>query len=244
KPATKIKKIEPIYAKIVLLIVPIFILVMPVLFDWSFQTSFYRGIVLLVTASPCALAASAVPATLSGISNLAKRGVLFKGGAYFSNLADSQVVAFDKTGTLTKGKPSVTDIYFLDDDKKEQWGNVIATMEKNANHPLAEALLQEFKQTEILPLEVTNKIGKGLVANQEDHYYQIGKPTLFRHFPMSIKEKKDAWEKEGKTVICFSDNDQVVAVIALMDVPDEKAKGVISYLKDQGIHTTMITGDS
>lgn len=69
--------------------------------------------VFLIAASPCALAASAVPATLSGISNLAKQGVLFKGGSFLSNLAEVKALAFDKTGTLTKGKPEVTDYLLL-----------------------------------------------------------------------------------------------------------------------------------
>ena len=80
KTATTIKKLEPIYVTIVMIVVPAFILLTPFLVGWSWNTSFYRGMVMLISASPCALAASAVPTTLSGISNLAKQGVLFKGG--------------------------------------------------------------------------------------------------------------------------------------------------------------------
>src|SRR5690606_42021855 len=64
---------------------------------WTFDVSFYRTMVFLIAASPCALAVTDIPATLSALSNLAKRGVLFKGGASLANLADLKAVVFDKT---------------------------------------------------------------------------------------------------------------------------------------------------
>src|SRR5699024_5183 len=105
KTAALIKKIEPIYVTIILILAPIFFLSGIFLLQWSNYDSFYRTMVFLIATSPCALAVTDIPATLSAISNLAKRGVLFKGGSYLSNLADLQAVAFDKTGTLTTGKP-------------------------------------------------------------------------------------------------------------------------------------------
>ncbi|MEL5940877.1 HAD-IC family P-type ATPase, partial [Tetragenococcus halophilus] len=155
KAATEIQKIEPVYVKTVLLIIPLFVILMPFLIDWTWQMSIYRGIVLLITASPCALAVSAVPATLSAISNLAKKGVLFKGGAYLSNLQDIKAVAFDKTGTLTKGKPVVTDSYYIDETKQAKWQQIITTMEESANHPLATAILDAFGKTQALEMSVT-----------------------------------------------------------------------------------------
>ena len=80
-------------------------------FGWDWSTSFYRGLVMMISASPCALAASAVPASLSAISNLAKRGILFKGSSYLANMGQTKVAAFDKTGTLTIGQPQVTDVF-------------------------------------------------------------------------------------------------------------------------------------
>src|SRR5690625_1107607 len=107
KTAAFIKKIEPIYVTIVLLLTPVFFLIGLTAFQWSSYDSFYRTMVFLIATSPCALAVTDIPATLSAISNLAKRGVLFKGGSYLSNLSDLTAVAFDKTGTLTVGKPVV-----------------------------------------------------------------------------------------------------------------------------------------
>ena len=246
KTATKIKQLEPTYVTAVLIIVPLFILAAPFLLGWSWQLSFYRGMVLLISASPCALAASAVPATLSGISNLAKRGVLFKGGAFLSNLADIKAVAFDKTGTLTEGKPVVTDYYFYTDDEKMQdhWITLLTSMEKTANHPLAKAVLAKFSQVKIVDLAVTNDIGKGLTTQYANNTYQLGKPDLFEQIPTIIQRKTEEYTQAGKTVIYFSENNQVVGLVAMMDVANPQAKDVITYLKQQNIHTTMITGDA
>lgn len=247
KTATKIQKIEPYYVTAVLIIVPIFILLGPSIFSWTWNESFYRGMVFLISASPCALAASAVPATLSGISNLAKRGVLFKGGSYLANLAGIKAVAFDKTGTLTKGKPSVTDFYFdeIDEATTEQnYIDLIVAMEKTANHPLANAILGKFEAKESIELEVENEIGKGLVAQYNGAVYQIGKPTVFKNIRSKIENHNEQYSKDGKTVVYFAKDNQVIGLIAMMDVPNANAIEVISYLKSQNIHTTMITGDS
>ncbi|WP_161842804.1 heavy metal translocating P-type ATPase [Candidatus Enterococcus huntleyi] len=244
KTATKIKQLEPVYVTAVLIIVPIFILAAPFVFGWSWQESIYRGMVLLISASPCALAASAVPATLSGISNLAKRGVLFKGGSYLSNLATIKAVAFDKTGTLTEGKPSVTDTYFVDETKKVDWLNIVVHMEKESNHPLATAMLEAFTETKALHLDVTNEIGKGLVTTFEGKHYRLGKIEADVSLPQVIKERNNAWMEQGKTVVSLTEDAKIVGLIALMDVPNKASAGVIEYLRSQGIQTTMITGDA
>lgn len=244
KTATKIQKLEPKYVIAVLIIVPIFILIGPFVFGWTWFESFYRGMVFLISASPCALAASAVPATLSAISNLAKRGVLFKGGSYLSNLAAIKAVAFDKTGTLTQGKPVVTDYYFVNTQDEQNKIDIIVAMEKTANHPLAKAILNKFTAEKNLDVEVDNKLGSGLVSMIEGNEYRIGKPEHFENVDESIKDHYETYTREGKTVVYFAENGKVIGLIAMMDVANEDAKSVIQYLKSQGIHTAMITGDA
>ncbi|QIK70763.1 heavy metal translocating P-type ATPase [Erysipelothrix sp. HDW6C] len=247
KTASKIKQLEPKYVTAVLILVPIVIVASPFLFGWTWYESFYRGMVFLTVASPCALAASAVPATLSAISNLAKHGVLFKGGSYLSNLNDIKAVAFDKTGTLTQGKPTVTDFFFEESvsiNDSERYLDIIVAMEKTANHPLAAAILNKFTPTEIIEVDVENIIGRGLVTIIDGVEYQIGKPESFTNVGASIAEHNETYAHEGKTVVYFSRDNHVVGMIAMMDVPNENAKGVIKYLQSRGIHTVMITGDS
>ncbi|MGX6961779.1 heavy metal translocating P-type ATPase [Vagococcus xieshaowenii] len=242
--ATKIQRLEPIYVKLVLVLVPLFILLGGTIIGWTWYESFYRGMVFLTVASPCALAASAVPASLSAISNLAKRGVLFKGGAYLSKLAEVKAIAFDKTGTLTAGKPVVTDTYFVKGIEEETLINVIVSMEKQANHPLAEAIVSHYPDANSLAIEIDNQIGKGLVARLEETHYQIGKPSLFDNISKEICEYQEKFAKEGKTVVLVAVNEQVVGIIAMLDVPNDSAQPVMKSLKSQGIHTVMITGDS
>lgn len=246
KTATKIQRFEPIYVTIVLILVPIFILLGPSIFHWSWSTSFYRGMVFLISASPCALAASAVPATLSAISNLAKQGVLFKGGSFLANLSEIKAIAFDKTGTLTEGKPIVTDSYFevQQEQSEQELIDILVAMEKTANHPLANAILQKFISKQTIELQVTNEIGKGLLSRIGSIDYRIGKPELFQNISENMTSRTNEYSQEGKTVVYFAKNDVVIGLIAMMDVPNEQAKQVIDYFKKQNVHTTMITGDA
>ena len=99
-----IERFEGNYVKIVLAVVAVMMFLPHFLLGWSWTETFYRAMVLLVVASPCALVASIMPATLSAISNGARHGILFKGGVHLENLSHIQAIAFDKTGTLTKGQ--------------------------------------------------------------------------------------------------------------------------------------------
>lgn len=242
--ATRIKKIEPYYVTIVLIVVSCFILLTPFLFNWSWYTSFYRGMVLLISASPCALAASAVPAGLSALSNLATAGILFKGVSYLSHLAEIKAVGFDKTGTLTVGKPQVTEVYFEDSADQERWQNIIVAMEKQANHPLARAIIAHFMPTQEYDLEAQNKLGKGITTVFEGKSYRIGKPESFNQLSEKMLQKVQQAQAKGKIVVCFAENEKTVGLIVLADLPNTEAKKVVAYFKKNHIQTVMITGDS
>ena len=247
KTATKIKRFEPIYVTGVLIAFPLFIIFGNYIMRWGWNEALYRGMVFLTVTSPCALAASDVPATLSAISNLAKRGVLFKGGSYLSNLAEINAVAFDKTGTLTTGHPIVTNVDFkenLTEEDKAHYINIIVAMEKQSNHPLANAILDHFTPTETLNLEVENVIGTGLVTNINNQEFRIGKPSSFLDKSPKIQQIKAQHSKEGKTVVYFGTENEVYALISMMDVPQHNAQSVIKYLNESDIQTIMITGDA
>lgn len=244
KAASIIQKFEPKYVTVVLIAIPLFMLLAPFLLDWTWSQSIYRGLVLLVAASPCALAAATVSVTLSTTSNLAKKGVLSKGSSYLSQLADTQAIAFDKTGTLTKGKPEVTNYYFADSVNEENMIDIVVALEKESNHPLADAILRKFEQKNKLTIEVENQIGKGLTGDYKGRNYRIGKPTSFDDVSDEYSRLNNEWSSEGKTVVYVAVDEAVIGLIALMDVPSEHAKETIDYFREQGIHTTLITGDS
>jgi len=247
KTAAFIKKIEPIYVTIVLLLTPVFFLLGFLIFQWSSYDSFYRTMVFLIATSPCALAVTDIPATLSAISNLAKRGVLFKGGSYLSNLSDLKAVAFDKTGTLTTGKPVVTETYFGDDVTEEQqkaFEKIIVSMESKSNHPLAQAIIKHYGDIVPGEMEVANIIGVGLIATSGKTTYKIGKPDSYHVIPKDIKNQTETFEREGKTVVYFGTDEKVLALLAIQDIPKETSKEAIQYFKDENIHTVMLTGDA
>lgn len=235
--ATFIEKIENVYVKIVLIAVPLMILLTHFLLGWSFTESFYRGMVLLVVASPCALVASATPATLAAISNGAKKGILFKSGKTLEKLADLRAISFDKTGTLTQGKPRVTDYKTLLPDPVIP--QLFFSMERQSTHPLAIAITNFFGDEESLQLQVEEKAGFGLETFYRGDQWTLGKPKDNQQHPL-IQQ----WHEEGKTVVVLSRNDQVAALLALMDLPKPFTDEVIAYFQKQEVETVMLTGDN
>lgn len=246
KTAALIKRIEPIYVTCVLIFAPLFYVLGLYAFGWAQAVSFYRTMVFLIGASPCALAASDIPATLASISNLAKRGVLFKGGSYLSNMSDISAIAFDKTGTLTKGEPSVTDVYFVSANKDEigQYEHILYSMETQSNHPLAKAIVKYYKKNHVLDLEVKNILGVGLVSKFEGSIYRIGKPSSFPSVCIELVDKGRTYENDGKTIMFFAKDEIVIGIIAVLDEEKEESRVAIDYFKKQGIHTVLITGDT
>ncbi|WP_035445801.1 heavy metal translocating P-type ATPase [Atopobacter phocae] len=241
---TKIQHIEPLYVNAVLIMIALFMVFMPLLFNWSWSESVQRGLTLLVAASPCALAATSISASLSATSNLARHGVLSRGSAYLAKFADIEAIAFDKTGTLTSGQPQVVHSFFNNDYPHEFLFNVIVAMERQSNHPLAKAIVNFFDPTEIFDLEVENQIGKGLTSYFNDDLYQIGKPDSFNLVDPTIHAYQQQWSQEGQTVVFVAVNHHVVGLIGLRDEPSPHAKNAIHYFNQQQVHTTLLTGDA
>lgn len=246
--ASFISRFENLYVKIVLIAVPLLILLPYLFLGWSFEESFYRGMVMLVVASPCAVVASATPATLAAISNAAKNGVLFKGGIHLELFTQLKAVAFDKTGTLTEGKPVVTDWLFL--QKEQEVKNMLLAMEQQSAHPLAEAVLRFFNDpipNELQHLLVKEVPGKGLESHYQGNDWTIGKHA-YQPEKQTINPKTTKFIEtilaEGKTAIYIAKNQELVGILALLDVPKPEAQSLIRYLHQEGIHTTMITGDN
>lgn len=247
KTAVFIKKIEPIYVTVVLLLTPVFYLAGLYLFKWSSYESFYRTMVFLIATSPCALAVTDIPATLSAISNLAKQGVLFKGGSYLSNFSDVSAIAFDKTGTLTNGKPVVTETYFKDsvtEEQRKEFETIIVSMESKSNHPLAEAIVSHYEGINPIEIESENILGVGLVSTIDDKTYKIGKPSAFENISVELIEQTEQLEQEGKTVVYFGSDSEVYGLLAIQDIPRKSAENAIKYFKENNIHTVMLTGDA
>ncbi|WP_319466607.1 heavy metal translocating P-type ATPase [uncultured Trichococcus sp.] len=250
KTASFINRIENTYVKIVLVFVPVMIAVFYFLLDWGWNESFYRGMVLLTVASPCALVASATPAVLSAISNAAKHGILFKGGIAIENFSAMDCIAFDKTGTLTEGKPKVTEASYLAGTDEKHTMSVVYALEHSSTHPIASALVQ-YLDTKDYPKSQMDTIqdltGFGLAGKAFGSKWKIGKKTFVvdeQQNEAPLVQEAFALQKEGKTVIYVSQDDKVVAYYALLDTPKSEAKDMIAFFKANGVHTIMITGDN
>ncbi|MGE7925627.1 heavy metal translocating P-type ATPase [Viridibacillus arvi] len=244
-----IERFEGTYVKFVLIAVLLMMFFPHFLLDWDWTTTFYRAMVLLVVASPCALVASIMPATLSAISNGAKSGILFKGGVHLENLSVLNAIAFDKTGTLTRGKPVVTEFIVREGIDQQQMLSIVAGIESQSNHPLAQSITAYAKQqglTSFHKAQIEDVPGWGMKANVENISYKVGKADFVGRedairFANGIAL---TLADEGKTVIFVCDEEGIVAIAAMKDTVREEAKRAIALLKELGIHTIMLTGDN
>lgn len=250
KTDSKIQNIEDTYVKIVLLAVPLFIVAMPLLFNWSWEEAFYRGMVLLTVASPCALVASVAPANLSTISRSAKNGVLFKGGDVIDRATDIQAVIFDKTGTLTEGKPEVTTRFYRDNTQETFINQLVKSAEMSSTHPIATAIINALPDIETIPLHNLEDItGKGFTFTYNEATWRIGNRQFALEeqndetVSMAENDRIMQLEAEGKTVIFVSENGQFQAFFALADRLKKDAKETIELLHQLEIQTIMLTGD-
>lgn len=241
-----IERFEGTYVKAVLVIVGIMMFLPHFLLGWDWTTTFYRAIVLLVVASPCALVASIMPATLSAISNGARNGILFKSGVHLENLSKVKAVAFDKTGTLTMGQPAVTDFVMKESGDREFILSIMASIEQNSNHPLAKALASFSSQHNLTKEveEIRDIPGLGIEGKIDGRTYRIGNEEFTKFEALLFEDGlSEQWKAEGKTVVFVSDESGILAAVGLKDTIRPNAKSSILKLNELGIQTIMLTGD-
>lgn len=247
KTATFIENLEDHYVKAVLILVPSFILFTALILGWDWKDAFYRGMILLTVASPCALIASSTPATLSAISRAAKKGMIVKGGDIMDKLGDVKAIVMDKTGTLTQGHPEVVDAYFTQEESLVR--QIVAAAEKTSTHPIATALVEFTKTSPSLTLEnLEDLTGQGLVATFAQKRWKIGKKGFVLDAEIktiSDREKAliDTWENEGKTLVYVSANQKLMGIMALEDQLKPDSLVAVKALQNMGIKTIMLTGD-
>lgn len=246
-----IERIEGPYVISVLLATVLLFSVPYLLLDWAFTDAFYRAMVLLVVASPCAIVASVMPAMLSAISTGARNGVLMKGGIFMEQLSKANVIAFDKTGTITEGLPKVTDFETVSDEKAVL--AAVLAVEQQSNHPLAQALVTHAEAfvspTEVPePASVEDLTGFGVKSRIGNSEWHIGSMSLMKQIGTSpgdagMSEPVASWQSEGKTIVCVAHNGAFVAAFAIKDQLREGVKNTLATLHKNGIDTVMITGD-
>ncbi len=212
---------------------------------------FTHGLLALVTvlviACPCALGLATPTAIMVGIGKGAEKGILIRDAESLEIARKVDTIIFDKTGTITEGRPQVTDaLWYTSDDSHK---DVLATMEKMSDHPLAEAVsdfLSNVRNVAVVNFE--NIPGRGVRGEAGGRIYYAGNrrllddngivvdPTLARF----ARER----EAESKTLVWFADNTRALAAIALADRLKDTSLEAVSELKSSGIEVWMLTGDS
>ena len=238
----------------VVLIFVLLIVVVPPLMGWMTMTeSFYRGMLLLVAASPCALALGTPASILAGIAQAARNGVLIKGGVHLENLGALKVIAFDKTGTLTEGKFRLIDLLPYGNLEEDELLRVAGAVEQGSNHPLALAVVEAARERDfLLPTAdgFVNHAGRGVQGDVEGRPVQIGSLRLFKEMrdvklPKEILDNVAALESEGKTTMLVRREGTFLGILTLADTPRTGVKEVLGSLRDLGVKKlVMLTGDN
>ena len=262
-------RVEGIYAVTIVGGVALLAIVPWAVFHAPFAGAFYRAMVLLVVASPCALVVSTPAAILSAIASAARQGILFKGGVYLENMAEVTVAVFDKTGTLTTGKPGVTDVICaasapatFDDDQLLAYA---AALESRSEHPLAREIVRAAAERGLSLPAMTKFValpGRGVHATLGGYEVWIGGDRLYAEhgevIPRDLLDAKARLEAEGKTALILhrelgrhdgrGEHEMQGGWLGIIGMADTMRSGVpdvVRALRGLGIvRTVMLTGDN
>jgi Cd2+/Zn2+-exporting ATPase len=222
---------------------------LPLIFGGSFDTWFYRSLILLVVSCPSAFIIS-VPATIFvAITVAAKKGVIIKGGVFVEKLAKVKRVIFDKTGTLTLGRPAVHEVRRVDDTKAEEESLAYAAaLDQYSNHPVAQAItrralergvdLTKFKVEDVIEVP-----GKGIVGLVNGKHVAVGNLELMREFGCDCTEAFEITAGDIHTAVCVSVGKTGLAAVCVTDEVREDALRAVRSLKKMNVKTAMLTGD-
>lgn len=206
------------------------------------------AITVLVIACPCALGLATPTAIMVGVGKGAENGILIKDAESLELAKKVNAVVLDKTGTITEGKPQVTDVAWLDNEQTA--AAVLLSMEKQSEHPLADAVVK-FLQATSSPVALTHFesiTGKGVNAIHNAETYFIGNAQLMQEnavkLSSSLAKQAEKWQQAAKTVIWFSDSTKALAVLAIADTIKPTSRTAVEQLQADGITVYMLTGDN
>jgi Cu+-exporting ATPase len=205
---------------------------------------------VLVVACPCALGLATPTAITVGVGRGAELGILIRNGEVLEVAGHLTTVVFDKTGTLTKGKPEVTDIIATGIDEKTLL-SLAASVEKNASHPLADAVVRKAEEA-VLPLEPSTEFttfgGKGVTARVLGEEVLIGNRALMADrgvgIPQEFEEMVTGLEQDGKTTVIVSVAGSFTGIIAIADAIKETTPHAIREMEVMHLGVAIITGDN
>jgi len=246
-----VDKFARIYTPLVLAIAFGLCVLPPLLLGGAWGVWFYRALVLLVIACPCALVISTPVSIVAALARAARSGVLVKGGLFMEAPARLSAIAFDKTGTLTEGRPKVTGIIPFNGQGEAELLRIAGALESGSNHPLAKAILTEARARNIDVAAATDHRalpGRGVTGRIGGTTYWLGSPRYLSErggAPQPLRDRIASLASAGHTAVVIGNEDGVCGLIALADQPRPQARKAIQALHRLGIqHVVMLTGDN
>ncbi|HLW29968.1 MAG TPA: heavy metal translocating P-type ATPase [Brumimicrobium sp.] len=229
-----------------------FIIWMSIGGDLAFSHGLTTAIAVLIVACPCALGLATPTAIMVGIGIGAENNILIKDAESLELGHKVDSIILDKTGTITRGKPNVTDEKWLITENKDHLRSKLLALEADSEHPLADAVIRKLKEEGVEPSKMTdfNSItGKGVQAKDEaGKAYFIGNRELVEGQGITIDEALNdtiqKWQNEAKTVVFFTDDNQLLAILGIADEIKENSVQAIKDLKELGVEVYMLTGDN
>src|SRR5699024_2678067 len=215
---------------------------------YSFDVALERMVTVMFITCPHALGLAAPLVVAVSPSISAKHGLLIRNRANFEGARGLNAVVFDKTGTLTEGDFGVTNIVSNEGYEENRVLNLAASLEQHSEHPIATGIVKSAKEKGLSPKEITDFesiTGKGIQGNVDGKKVNVVSPGYVNDNNLSYDEKEcEEMSEDGKTVVFVLLDDELAGMIALADMVRETAKEAIADLKENGIHSIMLTGDN
>jgi len=246
---TLIERFGRVYTPSVIGLAAVVALAGPVVIGGGWQMWFYRSLVLLVVACPCALVISTPVSVVAALAGAARKGVLIKGGAHLERASRVRCIAFDKTGTLTSGVPEVIEAIGLGISSSEVIA-LAASVEQRSEHPIAQAILQYAAATGVrvpAAVGVSALAGRGAEGSVGDVQVIIGNHRLFEERQLcssAVHDELQAISARGRTPVLVANGGKAVGIIVVADRIRTTTRDAIDLLHQQGVKSVvMLTGD-
>lgn len=217
----------------------------------SLVYAFVNAIAVLIIACPCALGLATPMSVMVGVGKGAQEGVLIKDAESLEKMNKVDILIIDKTGTVTEGKPSVEKIVSISSYSENELIQFVASVNKQSEHPLAEATVRFAKEKSVDFLEIADFdsiTGKGVKAIIQGKTILVGNEKLLAEHSVlldgEIAEKSKMEQAKGKTVPFIAVNNELVGFVVISDAIKETSRSAINTLKDKGIKVIMMTGDN
>jgi P-type Cu+ transporter len=214
----------------------------------AFSLGLVSFIGVLVIACPCALGLATPTAIIVGTGKGAENGILIKDAESLEKLSNVNTIVLDKTGTITNGNPMVTDIIPLTNLNEVKILEIIASLEKYSEHPLAEAIIKKANEQNLKLIEVKNfsiTEGLGLTGIIDNTVYHAGNIKLLDSLSIKFdKSKVDQLTNQGKTPVILTTDSEALAIIGIADTLKDNAKDTIKELHRLRINVILMSGDN